>query len=157
MLFERRAFDGVYGDDEDLELGGLDERLQLVGLTASQSCRSSALCRREVGGVLERGAQLQAAVRRRCSMGVQAGVDWSSTRAGFFVFVSSPGRSSQCRLKASLSDETRRRSSGEKGLSIYYGRLLCLYPRGSYDLSRPCLPLYTFPPTLWLKPATDSA
>lgn len=127
MLFERRAFDRVYGDDEDLELGGLDERLQLVGLTASQSCRSSALCRREVGGVVQRGAQLQAAVRRRCSMGVQAGVDWSSTRAGIFVV---HFRQEQLAgLKASLSDETWRRSSGQKRLVNPLWHATVLIPR----------------------------
>lgn len=99
MLFERRAFDRVYGDDEDLELGGLDKRLQRVGLTASQGCRSSALCRREVlVGALKEGPR-STAVQRRYSYRRASGRGLEQRESCLFVSVSSPGRSSYVAAK----------------------------------------------------------
>lgn len=64
--------------------------------TASQSCRSSALCRREAGAFGKEGPNFSLPRDDDyVCMGRQAGVDWSNTRAIFFVIVSSPGRSSQ--------------------------------------------------------------
>jgi hypothetical protein len=142
MLLERRAFDRVYGDDEDLELGGLDERLQLVGLTASQSCRSSALCRREVGGVLERGAQLQAAVRRRYSYrrasrrGLEQHKSWNLRRP-----LQAGAVSGETRLKPLSSlDELPAAKWTEKACQSAMAGYCAYTSRGGCDLSRPCLP-----------------